>query len=135
MSNPPARTLEQSYEVTAREAIHFMGPEVPPALATPALLNWMELTCRECARERLNPGEDTVGVSVHLKHLAATPVGMKVRVVSNLQNVEGRIYSFHVEAFDEVEKIAECTHQRASVLVAKFASRIAAKKEKAMGRS
>ena len=134
MPDLPSRILEQSYEVTDHEAIHFMGPEVPPALATPSLVSWMELTCRECVRELLNPGEDTVGVSLQIKHLAPTPVGMKVRVVSRLQSIDGRIYSFSVEASDEVEKVGECTHQRASVLVAKFASRVAAKKEKALGK-
>jgi predicted thioesterase len=121
------RILEMSYTVGGQEAIHFLGPRVPSALSTPSLVNWMELTSRENVRPLLNPGDDTVGVSVEIKHLAPTPVGMRVRVVSKLQRVEGRIYSFEVEAFDEVEKIAEATHARAAINVAKFAARIAAK--------
>jgi fluoroacetyl-CoA thioesterase len=125
------RVLEKSYVVTEQLAIHFMGPEVPPVLSTPALLMWLELTARENAGPLLGPGEDTLGVSVALKHLAATPVGMGVRVVSRLVEVEGRVYTFELEAFDAFDKIAEATHQRASVLVAKFGSRIEAKREKA----
>jgi fluoroacetyl-CoA thioesterase len=121
------RILEMNYTVSGQEAIHFLGIEAPPALSTPGLVNWMELTSRENVRALLNPGDDTVGVSVEIKHLAPTPVGMRVRVVSKLQQVEGRMYSFAVEAFDEVEKIAEATHTRAAVNVARFAARIAAK--------
>jgi fluoroacetyl-CoA thioesterase len=131
MSLQGLKTLEKTYLVTGAEAIHFLGPDVPLGLSTPSLVNWMELVSRENAQSLLNPGEDTVGVSVEVKHLAPTPVGMKVRVVSRLERVEGRMFSFTVEAFDEVDKIGEATHTRASINVAKFAGRIAAKREKA----
>jgi fluoroacetyl-CoA thioesterase len=121
---------EMEFIVTDQEAVHFLGPDVPPVLSTPCLINMMEWTSRENVRVLLNDGEDTLGVSVNIKHLAATPVGMKVRVTSRLVNVDGRIYTFDVEAFDKFDKIGEGTHQRASVLVAKFSSRIQAKKEK-----
>ena len=130
MPDERPKILEKSYTVTDREAIHFMGAGALPVLSTPALVNWMELTSRENAANLLNPGDDTVGLSVHIKHLAATPLGMKVKVVSKLTRVEGRIYSFQVEAFDALEKIGEATHQRASVNIAKFAERVQAKKER-----
>lgn len=124
------KVLEKHYVVTDAEAVHFMGPDVLPVLSTPSMIMWMELTSRDNAGPILKPGDDTVGMSVDIKHLAATPVGMKVRVVSRLTKVEGRVYSFEVEAFDENEKIGEGFHKRGSVTLAKFASRIAAKKEK-----
>ena len=128
------RVLEKTFTVTDDLAVHFLGSEVTPALSTPGLVLWMELTSRENVASLLKEGEDTVGVSVSIKHLAPTPVGMKVRVVSRLMNVEGRIYSFEVEAYDEVEKIGEATHTRASVTVAKFASRIKAKSSQSGGK-
>ena len=125
------KILEKQFVVTELEAIQFMGPEVPHVLSTPSLVNWMELTSREHVAPLLNPGEDTVGISMNIEHLAPTPVGMGVRVVSTLANAGGRVFAFEIEAFDEVDKIGKATHQRASVVVAKFAGRIAAKKEKA----
>ncbi|HZO99218.1 MAG TPA: thioesterase family protein [Terriglobia bacterium] len=130
MSDPENRVLEKTHLVGEQDAIHFLGPEVIPALATPTLVKWMELACRENIKALLAPGEDSVGVSVALKHLAPTPIGMTVRVISRLASVQGRIYSFAVEAYDETEKIAEGTHERASVRVAKFATRLAEKKGK-----
>ncbi len=131
MPNQPTKVLEKTYTVTEAEAIHFMGPQVPSALATPALVMWMEMTSRACVASLLQPGQDTVGVSVAAKHLAPTPVGGQVRVVAKLVKVEGRIYSFELEAFDEIEKIGEGTHQRAAVSVAKFAERIRSKQKSA----
>jgi len=125
------RVLEKSYLVTEQEAINFMGPGVLPALSTPALLMWMELVSRENVSALLGAGEDTVGISVEMKHLAATPVGMRVRIVSRLVGVEGRIYTFDLEAFDAFDKIGEATHRRSSVPVARFASRVESKREKA----
>lgn len=135
MSGNSPKVLEKTYTVTEREAIHFMGARALPVLSTPSLVNWMELTCRENAAPLLNPGHDTVGLSVHIKHLAATPVGMQVKVISKLTQVEGRTYAFEVEAFDPVEKIGEATHQRASVDIARFADRVKAKKERITGGS
>lgn len=131
MSLREPKTLENRYVVTGAEAIHFLGPQVTPVLSTPSLMSWMELTSRENVSSLLGPGEDTVGVSVSIKHLAPTPVGMKVRVVSKLVDIQGRLYSFQIEAYDEVEKIGEATHTRASVAIAKFASRVGAKKAQA----
>ena len=49
----------------------------------------------------LGEGEDTVGISLSVRHVAATPVGMKVWCKSCLTQVEGRKLTFHVEAYDE----------------------------------
>ncbi len=125
-----AKVFEKSFTVTDEVAIHFMGPEITPVLSTPSMINWMEHTCRDNVSAMLEPGNDTVGMTVDVKHLAATPVGMKVRVVSKLMKTEGRTFTFEVEAFDEVDKIGEGVHKRASVNVAKFDSRLAAKKQR-----
>jgi predicted thioesterase len=125
------KTLEKTYTVTNDLAVHFMGAEAPPVLSTPALLLWMEMTSRESIQELLQPGQDTVGVGVTLKHLAATPVGGQVRIVTKLVKVEGRFYTLEIEAFDETEKVGEANHQRAAITVAKFAERVRAKQKPA----
>jgi fluoroacetyl-CoA thioesterase len=131
MSDTLPKVFEKTFTVTNDLAVHFMGTDAPPVLSTPALLLWMEMTSRESIKELLPPGQDTVGVGVTLKHLAATPVGGEVRVVTRLVKVEGRIYTLEIEAFDETEKVGEATHQRAAVTVAKFAERVRAKMKSA----
>ncbi len=127
MTDTLPKIFEKTYTVTDDLAVHFMGTESPPVLSTPALLMWMEMTSRESIKELLPQGQDTVGVSVTLKHLAATPVGAQVRIVTRLVKIEGRIHSLEIEAFDESEKIGEASHQRAAVTIAKFAERVRAK--------
>jgi fluoroacetyl-CoA thioesterase len=53
---------------------------------------------------------------------------MVVTCKAEVTAVNDRRVSFRVEAWDEKEKIGEGTHERAIINVAKFATRLAAKK-------
>ena len=61
-----------------------------------------------------------MGIELNLKHLSATPVGLEVRAEAEVTAVEGKIISFHIEAFDEAGKIGEAEHKRALVNCEKF---------------
>ena len=124
MNDVTETSFEQKQVVTQDVAISFMGPSVTPVLSTPSLIMWLELAAREAARPLLGPDEDTVGTAVDVKHLAATPLGMDVTVKARVVGVEGRLFRFEVEAFDQVEKIAVGTHQRARVNISRFADRV-----------
>ena len=117
--------------VTGENAIDFLGVEGARVLATPYMIGYMERTCRDTALPLLDPGHDTVGTQVNVAHLAATPIGMTVRFLAEVTAVDGRRILFRVEAWDEKEKIGEGTHERAIVNVAKFATKLAEKKNQA----
>ncbi|MEU4249950.1 hotdog domain-containing protein [Amycolatopsis sp. NPDC026612] len=51
------------------------GNEGLYVLSTPAILGGMERVCVAAIAAELEPGEMTVGVDVHLEHLAPTPMG------------------------------------------------------------
>jgi fluoroacetyl-CoA thioesterase len=134
MANDLAGTRhEERLLVTNEVAIDFLGMEAARVLATPHLIGFLEMTARNSVKPLLDPGYDTVGTQINVVHLAATPVGMNVTLRSEVISVEDRRINFKVEAFDEREKIAEGTHQRAIVNVAKFATRVAAKASKPEG--
>ena len=76
----------------------------------------------------LGPGETSVGISMNLTHTAPTPLGMEVRAVTEVTQVEGRKITFKVEGFDEKEKIGEAVHERFIINEAKFNQRVEAKK-------
>ena len=59
-------------------------------LATPAMIALMEETAWKSVAEHLESGMGTVGVKLDIKHLAPTPVGMKVWCETLLEEVEGR---------------------------------------------
>jgi fluoroacetyl-CoA thioesterase len=114
--------------VTGEVAIDFMGNETARVLSTPHLIGYLELTCRNAVQNLLDTGYDTVGTHVDIKHLAATPIGLHVRFLAEVIAVEDRRILFRVEASDEKEKVAEGTHERFVVNVARFGERVQAKR-------
>lgn len=95
--------------------------------ATPAMIGLMEFAAHSCVDAYLPGGFATVGTHLDVKHLAATPLGMKVTARAELLAIEGRRLTFQVEAYDEKEKVGEGTHERYIVELDKFMSRVNAK--------
>jgi fluoroacetyl-CoA thioesterase len=119
---------ERTLLVTSEAATNFMGLEGARVLSTPHMIGNMERTCREAVLPLLDAGYDTVGTHVNVAHLAASPIGTTVTFSCEVIGIQERRIQFRVEARDEKEKIGEGTHERAIVNVARFATRLAAKK-------
>jgi fluoroacetyl-CoA thioesterase len=96
-------------------------------LATPMLVSYFELAAHQLAMRALQPGQGTVGSRVDIRHLAATPIGMRVTFRATLTERDRRRLVFRVEADDELERVGEGTHERFVVDMGKFMGRIAAK--------
>lgn len=123
----PGMTFEKEYIVEERDtAVHY-GNDNVPVFASPVLVTWVEGTCIGTVKPFLPAGWETVGTSFDLLHMAATPVGMKVRVVAELTEVKGKLLTFSVKAYDEADKICEGTHGRAIIGLEKFMSRVKSK--------
>jgi fluoroacetyl-CoA thioesterase len=120
---------EQKILVTTEVAINFLGLEGARVLSTPHMIGYMERTCRDTVLPLLDAGYDTVGTHVNIAHLAAAPMGMAVTFQAEVTGVLERRIQFRVEAWDEKEKIGEGTHERAIINIAKFATRLAQKKQ------
>ena len=95
--------------------------------ATPVLIAFMENVCLECVQSSLDEGMTTVGTAVSVKHLAPTPVGMKVRFECTLREIDRRRLVFDVQAFDEVSLIGEGRHERFIVDGRKFTEKCRAR--------
>jgi len=95
--------------------------------ATPAMVALMEGAAAACVENQLPEGMSTVGISLTIQHLAATPIGIKVRAVAELIEVNGKKLTFNVTAFDEKEKIGEGLHERFIVSADKFLQKTQAK--------
>lgn len=106
-------------------------PHVPHVYATSVMVGHIEEVCADMVFSYLGEGEQTVGTGMKFKHIAATPLGMKVRYNAKLTEVDGPKLTFEVEGFDEVDKIGIATHQRFIINAEKFNSRVAKKAEKA----
>ena len=119
----------QTWLVEKQHLASAFGSGLVDVLATPVLVGF----CEECARGLVDPtlpsGQKTVGTSISLEHLAATPPGMKVTVTAELVAVDRRRLSFRIEAHDEVELVGRGTHERFVIDEARFAATVEAKRQ------
>ncbi len=109
--------------------IGFMGEDAR-VYATPSMILDIEHTCRELILGHADAGEDSVGIEIAVKHLAATLPDMTVEINVRVTAVEGRKVSFEVSAKDELEAISTGTHARFVVDIAKTVERLKAKAAK-----
>jgi len=125
----PGVSSTRRITVDRERTIGFMG-EVARVYATPRLVGDIEYTCRDLMLAHLDPGEDSVGVEIALKHLAPSLPGMTVEIGVSVTAVAGRKVSFEVVARDELDEISRGTHVRFVVEVAKTLERLQAKAAK-----
>jgi fluoroacetyl-CoA thioesterase len=114
--------------VVNRDTAKKHGSGSLDVLATPAMVALMEKAALSAVQLHLPPGCTTVGTLVNIRHVSATPVGMKVKAIAELVSFEDRKLVFKVEAFDDIEKIGEGNHERFVVSTDKFRSKVYTKK-------
>ena len=106
--------------VTEQNTALSVGSGSLKVYATPAMLALIEKASCEALNGLLNEGETSVGTLLNVKHLAATPVGMKVSATAELIERDGRKLVFNVSASDECGLIGEGIHERFIVYSEKF---------------
>jgi predicted thioesterase len=111
--------------VTPENTAEKLGSGDCPVFATPAMVALMEAAASRSVAPYLNEGETTVGISLNIRHSAATAMGRAVRAESELLEVDGRKLVFNVAAYDEAGQIGEGEHARAVVNREKFLARTA----------
>ncbi len=111
--------------VTLENTAEKMGSGDCPVFATPSMVALMEAAASRSVAPYLNEGETTVGVSLNIRHNAATALGRSVRAESELIQADGRKLVFKVTVFDEAGEIGEGEHARAVVNREKFLARTA----------
>jgi len=126
-------TFTRRLTVDRDRTISFMGEE-GRVYATPSLIRDVELTCRELILQHADPGEDSVGMEVALKHLAPTLPGMEVEITVTVNAVEKRKIVFDVAVKDTLEPISGGSHTRFVVDTAKTIERLKAKAAKVAAR-
>lgn len=138
---------ELHWQVTAEHVIHLgyppptvgkdwllSGKPIPdhsvPVFSTPNMILMMERAARRAIEPFLEAGEESVGASVNIEHMAGTPLGSQVRAVAKVTQIEKRLIDFEITAYDAHEMIGRGTHRRAVVLLEKIAAKMAAKQTK-----
>ncbi len=93
-------------------------------LATPVMINLIEAAALAAVEHLLPAGHQSLGTRLDVRHIAATPVGMRIAATAEVTGLEGRTIRFRVEARDEKELIGDGVHERVVVNVARFDERV-----------
>jgi len=107
-----------------------VGSGAVRVLATPVMINLFEGAALAAIEHLLPAGHQSLGTILNVRHIAATPVGMRVVASATVEKVDGRTVYFRVEARDERDLIGDGTHERVVVNVAKFDARVQQKLKK-----
>ncbi len=120
-------TFERTITVTERETARHLAGKGVQVFATPEMVRLMEECALEGVLPYLQPDQNTVGVRVEMRHLAATPIGMKVTARCTLVEMDRRRLVFKAEIHDELEKVGEGSNERFIVERTKHEQRLAEK--------
>ena len=130
----PGLTFEFSFPIHEGKTVPHLYPEspefqlMPRVFATGFMVGLFEWACIQAINPHIDwPREQTVGVSINVTHIAATPPGLTVTVKGKLEKVEGRKLTFFLAADDGIDKISEGSHERFVIDAARFNSKAAFK--------
>jgi predicted thioesterase len=122
---PPGTSDEMTIETTPEMGVQHLPV---PMYSTPAMVGHFEGLCLKMMMPFLDPGESSVGYRVDVRHLAPTPIGMKVTIKGKVKECDGRKVVFEVEAYNETgAKIGEGMHERRAIDLSRFGGQRASK--------
>ena len=112
-----------SLVVTPDMTVGYFVPGMPQVYATPMMILHMEMAAGVAVAAALPLGYVSVGMSVDIRHLAATPIGGRVRAVARVKSIDSKSVLFEIEAWNDLRKIGAGTHRRGIVNVPEFERR------------
>lgn len=116
--------IEDTQQVTLERVAAHLGSGSLQVYATPAMVAFVEQTCRKLVEPHLPEGMTTVGIALTVRHIAPTPLGGKVSIQAEIVLIEKNVISFQTEVWDEIEKIGEVAHKRAVIEIDRFIARV-----------
>lgn len=120
----PGISREEIFTVDEEHTAYHIGSGDERVLGTPWMISFMERVSNRLVLEYLPAGYMSVGVRVDVKHLAPTPIGMNVQIRVEILDVTKNRILMNLEAWDQVEKIGEGSHERVVVDKKRFLQRV-----------
>jgi predicted thioesterase len=119
----------------ADKVVFAPGDVFPAVYATSRMVALMEVAAARVLRTVLEPGEESVGITVDIEHTAPTPPGALVSAEARFLGREGKLYVFEVVAQDESGTIGKGRHKRAIVDPRRLEARAAGRRDTTRPRS
>ena len=125
----PGMAREETFLVEEQHTAYHIGSGDEKVLGTPWMISFMERVSNRLVAAQLPEGQISVGVHVDVRHLAATPINVEIRVRAEVLEVIKNRVKLSIEAWDSKDKIGEGTHLRVVVDKERFMSNVLAKSE------
>ena len=124
----PGLTGKSEMIVKEEDLAGRLGDVPVDVLSTPRLIQLLETAAIEAIRDHLSADQVSLGTEMRIRHLSATPLGMKVTANALLKGVENNRLFFLVDAYDEKEKVADGEHERILVSKERFLEKVKKKR-------
>ncbi len=124
----PGLTGKAEMVVCEEDLVSHLGNLPIHVLSTPRLIQLMEEAALHAIADFLPTDQWSLGTRINIKHLAATPLGMRVTAHALLKEIQKNRLLFLIDAYDEREKVAEGEHERVLVSKDLFYQKIEKKK-------
>jgi fluoroacetyl-CoA thioesterase len=117
--------LAYAFSITtdASHSASAFGNDGVTVLSTAALIGFMETAAERCAISCYDRGEASVGIGVHIRHVAPAPAGATLEARARLVDVNRRKLGFEVEVAWNDTVLIIGTHDRAVVDLCSFLER------------
>jgi len=115
--------------VKEEDLVSQLGGVAVDVLSTPKLIQLLEAAAIEAIQIFIPVDQISLGTDVKIKHLSATPLGMKVTANAILERIEKNRLFFMVDAYDEKEKVAEGEHERVLISKERFLQKVEKKRK------
>jgi predicted thioesterase len=125
----PGMARQETFLVEEQHTAYHIGSGDEMVLGTPWMISFMERVSNRLVAAQLPEGQISVGVHVDVRHLAATPVDVEIRVRAEVLEVLKNRVKLSIEAWDNQDKIGEGTHLRAVVDKIRFMTGVLAKRK------
>ena len=119
---------ERAFVVEEKHTAYHLGSGGVHVFSTPSMVSLMEGAAVNAIDPLLPEGQMSVGIEISAKHLAATPIGKRVRAEAEVIDVDKRRVMFTIKAWDEHELIGEATHTRFIIDLDRYTQRLDEKK-------
>lgn len=110
--------------VTEQLTAKAVGSGLLPVYATPAMVALMEEAACNALAPLYSDGETSVGVSIHVEHLAATAMGNKVIATAQVTEMSERKAKFEITVTCGESVVGTAKHTRVAVNALQFMERV-----------
>ena len=117
---PLGVTVTKHFDPTSRDTAAAVGNAGVEAVATVALILWIEATCGELMAPYFEEGEAGVGFRVAVDHIGPAFTGRPVEVHAAVSGAAGRKVTFAVRLEQDGREVMIGEHVRAVVDLARF---------------